>query len=122
MKIYSVSEVADIVSVNEETVRRWIRNNKLDAERGLGIQDSKVSSDSLKNFLSQNRGLITSFAASKLDLDSSQALTNASLAGKAVTGALVGKFLSGTAGVDGAAVVTGTLCMRYCPETANISR
>lgn len=68
MKYYTVSDVAEMLSVNEETVRRWIRSNKLDAERGLGRQGSKISAESLKKFLDQNKGLITSRAASMLGL------------------------------------------------------
>ena len=36
MKQYSVVEAAKILGVSEETVRRWIRDGRLEAKRGLG--------------------------------------------------------------------------------------
>lgn len=36
MITYSVSDVANMLGVNEETIRRWIRDGKLNAKRGLG--------------------------------------------------------------------------------------
>lgn len=74
MEFYTVKEIAEMLSVNEETVRRWIRENKLDAERGTGRQGSKVLSESLKKFLDENKGLITSTAASVLGLSTVAAL------------------------------------------------
>lgn len=68
MEFYTVKEIAEMLSVNEETVRRWIRENKLDAERGVGRQGSKVSTESLKNFLNENKGLITNSATSILGI------------------------------------------------------
>lgn len=69
MEFYTVKEIAEMLLVNEETVRRWIRENKLDAERGVGRQGSKVSTDSLKKFLKENKGLITNSAISILGID-----------------------------------------------------
>lgn len=68
MEYYSVKEIADLLSVNEETVRRWIRDNKLDAERGSGRQGSKITSEALVKFLDENKGLMTSVAAQTLGL------------------------------------------------------
>lgn len=63
MKYFTVKDVSSILSVSEETVRRWIRENKLSAERGSGRQGSKVSEESLKIFLKNNRASITSTAS-----------------------------------------------------------
>ena len=68
MEYYSVKEIAKLLSVNEETVRRWIRGEKLEAERGSGRQGSKVTSESLAKFLYENKGLMTTIAASTLGL------------------------------------------------------
>lgn len=51
MKTYTVKELSKLLHVNEETVRRWIRDNKLEA-----IQDSRkhgnvVTEEMLKKFL-----------------------------------------------------------------------
>lgn len=90
MEFYTVKEIAEMLSVNEETVRRWIRENKLDAERGTGRQGSKVSSESLKKFLDENKGLITGTAASVLGLSTVATLGTAVLgAGAAVAGSLL---------------------------------
>lgn len=68
MEFYTVKQIANMFSVNEETVRRWIRDNKLNAERGVGRQGSKVSTEALNIFLDENKGLITSAAASTLGI------------------------------------------------------
>ncbi len=68
MDYYSVQEVAGMLSVNEETVRRWIREGKIEAERGIGRQGSKITSAALMKFLEINKGLITTLAASILGL------------------------------------------------------
>ena len=36
METYAVSDVAEMLSVNAETVRRWIRDGKIKAERAVG--------------------------------------------------------------------------------------
>ncbi|WP_346914261.1 helix-turn-helix domain-containing protein [Clostridium sp.] len=90
MEFYTVKEIAEMLSVNEETVRRWIRENKIDAERGAGRQGSKVSSESLKKFLDENKGLITGTAASVLGLSTVATLGTAALGvGAAVAGSFI---------------------------------
>lgn len=92
MEFYTVKEIAEMLSVNEETVRRWIRENKLDAERGTGRQGSKVSLESLKKFLDENKGLITSTAASALGFStvtSARATATAGLGGGGLIGGIV---------------------------------
>lgn len=68
MEIFNVKDVAELLSVNEETVRRWIREDKLKAERGSGRQGSKVSSEYLREFLAKNKNLTTTLAASTLGI------------------------------------------------------
>lgn len=68
MEFYTVKDIANMLSVNEETVRRWIREGKLEAERGSGRQGSKISDTALKSFLGENKGLITSTASTTLGI------------------------------------------------------
>lgn len=74
MEFYSVKEIAELLSVNDETVRRWIRDEKLLAERGNGRQGSKVTSEALSKFLNENKGLMTTIAASTLGISSTSAV------------------------------------------------
>jgi len=69
MEFYTVKEIAELLLVNDETVRRWIRDNKLSAERGSGRQGSKVLSSSLRDFLYNNKGLINKNVATELGIE-----------------------------------------------------
>lgn len=44
MKTYSVKEIAEMLNTNPETVRRWIRDKKLDAT----IESKKVDISSMR--------------------------------------------------------------------------
>lgn len=68
MEFYTVKEIAHMLSVNEETVRRWIRDGRLEAERGSGRQGSKISDAALKKFLEGNKGLTTTMSAATLGM------------------------------------------------------
>lgn len=70
MEFYTVKEIAQMLSVNDETVRRWIRDGRLQAERGSGRQGSKVNDVSLKVFLEENKGLTTAVSAAALGIGS----------------------------------------------------
>lgn len=89
MKYFSVKEISELLLVNEETVRRWIRDEKLEAERGSGRQGSKVSSEALSKFLEENRGAITTLAATTLGLNVGKVVGAAGsmIAGAAIAGA-----------------------------------
>lgn len=57
MRTYTVNGVAQMLDVDQETVRRWIRRGKLEAEgadtsRGV---PKKVTEDSLRTFASSNK-------------------------------------------------------------------
>lgn len=58
MKEYTVREIAELLSVSEETVRRWIRGNKLEADRSAGTQGTIVTESQLKRFLDNNKNLV----------------------------------------------------------------
>ena len=51
MKSYNVSEVSNLLNVNKETVRRWIRLGKLKAERRLGRGGNCITSDAIDTML-----------------------------------------------------------------------
>lgn len=59
MEYYSVKEIAELLSVNKEIVRRWIRDEKLEWERCSGRQGNKVTSEALIKFLDKNKRLMT---------------------------------------------------------------
>ena len=59
MLYYTVKEIAEMLHINQETVRRWIRDGKLQAERGVGRQGSKVEESVLKEFLEKNKNFST---------------------------------------------------------------
>lgn len=57
MKTYTVNDVAQMLGVDQETVRRWIRKGKLEAE-GEGTSQGvpkKVTEESLVTFASSNK-------------------------------------------------------------------
>ncbi|MCC8064330.1 MAG: helix-turn-helix domain-containing protein [Clostridiales bacterium] len=51
MKTYSVKEIAELLNTNPETVRRWIRDKKLDATIESKKGGHKVSESALRAFL-----------------------------------------------------------------------
>jgi len=51
MKLYTVTEVAEMLNVNPETVRRWIRNDGLRATLSSRKEGSRISEDDLQRFL-----------------------------------------------------------------------
>lgn len=53
--VYSVKEVADFLEVDEETVRRWIRSGRLEAELDHGKKGGyKIKRSHLMTFMSIN--------------------------------------------------------------------
>ena len=50
MKTYLVSDVAIMFNVNEETIRRWIRDGKLDAKRGVGRSGHSITMEDIITF------------------------------------------------------------------------
>lgn len=88
MELYTVRDIAKMLYVNEETVRRWIREGKLDAERGNGRQGSKVSDTALKGFLQDNKGLMTSNSVATLGM-----LDKVGVIGSAIATPIVGSFV-----------------------------
>jgi len=54
MKVYTSEEVADLLSVGPETVRRWARAGKLKGAH-LGRAGWRFTEDDLKNLLDAHR-------------------------------------------------------------------
>lgn len=73
MLYFTVKETAELLQVHEETVRKWIRDKKIEAEQGSGRQGSKISSEALKKYLSENRGLINTTVATTLGIGAAAA-------------------------------------------------
>lgn len=59
MNYFSVKDVASLLSLNEETIRRWIRDGKLDADEIGGRVGYRVSEESLKSCLKREKGLLS---------------------------------------------------------------
>lgn len=51
MKTFSVKEIAELLNTNPETVRRWIRDGKIEATQSSKKEGNVVSEDALKKFL-----------------------------------------------------------------------
>ena len=51
MKTYSVKEIAEMLNTSEETVRRWIRNGKLEATQDSRKSGNVVTDSMLDTFL-----------------------------------------------------------------------
>ena len=51
MKKYSVKQVADMLKTNPETVRRWIRNDKIKSNYTSDKEGYMITEDSLREFL-----------------------------------------------------------------------
>lgn len=108
MKYYTVKEIAEILMVNEETVRRWIRNGTLKAERGENRRHgSKVDENVLKEFVLANKGLTNTATEKVLG---GGAKVAAAVGGAAALG-LGGVLLPGVAPIAGA-LIGGTTWLK----------
>lgn len=53
MRLFNTKEVAKIVGVHEETVRRWIRGGRIEAQQDSKKDGNFISENSLANFLKE---------------------------------------------------------------------
>ena len=51
MKTYTVKQIAQMLDTNPETVRRWIRDKKLDAEQSSRKDGNIITEEELQRFL-----------------------------------------------------------------------
>ena len=54
MKYYTVNDVSKMLSVNPETVRRWIRNGNLISVKSSNKNGNKISEIALEDFIRDN--------------------------------------------------------------------
>ena len=54
MKTYTVKEISDMLKIDPETVRRWIRSGKLQAEQSSRKDGNVVTDQMFQAFLSQS--------------------------------------------------------------------
>ena len=98
MRTYTVNDVAQMLDVDQETVRRWIRKGKLETEGGETSQGvpKKVTEESLVTFASSNKkyserlaGAIGTAASAAIAVAGTAgiATSSAALAGAAATAA-----------------------------------
>ena len=63
MKSYTVKEVAELLQVNPETVRRWIRDKKLNAQKASNKGGNKILESELRAFLKTSPAYVTSLSS-----------------------------------------------------------
>lgn len=66
MKEYNVKQIAEMLNTNPETVRRWIRSGKLEANQSSKKSGNIISEQSLENFVRNTpkyAGLLSSIAS-----------------------------------------------------------
>jgi len=62
MTLYNGSDVSKMLNVNDETVRRWIRDGKIKAQRALGRVGNTMFLDDIVNFVNKTpRAYLVSF-------------------------------------------------------------
>lgn len=88
MKTYSVKQIADLLETNPETVRRWIRDDKLKAVQVSRKDGNIVSEDELQRFLKATPKYLPKFSAGIAAL--SPAVGIATFAGGIIAGAVMG--------------------------------
>ena len=54
MELYTVSQIADLLKTNPETVRRWIRDGKLKASKDSNKTGNVVTENDLERFLKKS--------------------------------------------------------------------
>lgn len=62
MKTYTVNQIAEILNINPETVRRWIRSKKLQAVQTSKKVGNIVSESELQRFLKETPKYLKSFS------------------------------------------------------------
>ena len=99
MKSYSVKQIAEMLSTNPETVRRWIRDNKLKAVQVSRKDGNVITEAELERFLKATPKYLSKIAAG-VGLATLSPLYGISvLAGGIATSALI-SYLEGKSNVD----------------------
>lgn len=93
MKTYSVSQVAEMLETNPETVRRWVRDKKIIAIQPQARKDGIIiTEDSLSKFVDQTPKFLPKYKASKVMAVSTVAGIAGGMIGGIVAGALLNYF------------------------------
>ena len=111
VKTYNVAEVAELLSVDPETVRRWIRNGKLIAQTPSSRREGNtITEEALRKFLEDNHHAKYAKSAAKALALSSAVPIGGAIAASAIEGAVVAGGVSGAAaGAAAASLIGGTL-------------
>ena len=111
VKTYNVAEVAKMLSVDPETVRRWIRTKKLIAQTPSSRREGNIiTEEALRNFLEDNHHAKYAKSAAKALALSSAVPIGGALAATAIEGAVAAAGVTGAAGAAAAAsLIGGTL-------------
>lgn len=88
MKTYSVKQIADLLETNPETVRRWIRDDKLKAVQVSRKDGNIITEAELQKFLKATPKYLPKFTAGITTL--APAIGIATLAGGIIAGAVMG--------------------------------
>lgn len=97
MKTYNVKEIAEMVNTNPETVRRWIRSGKLEAQQNSRKDGNTVREEDLYRFL-RSTGKYTGVAAAMAIAN--PVLGIATLLGTAVGAGIVSHIVSSRGAID----------------------
>lgn len=87
MKTYSVKQIAEMLDTNPETVRRWIRDDKLSAVQVSKKTGNVITEDELQRFIKATPKYLPKFTASSLGV--------AGVAGPLGVGVIVGGIVAG---------------------------
>lgn len=108
MRTYTVNGVAQMLDVDQETVRRWIRRGKLEAEGADTSQGvpKKVTEDSLRTFASSNKKYSDRIAEAlgSAAMTAAGAIAGAAASSSAVVGAAATTAAMPLLGIGGAIV------------------
>lgn len=108
MRTYTVNGVAQMLDVDQETVRRWIRRGKLEAEGADTSQGvpKKVTEDSLRTFASSNKKYSDKIAEAlgSAAMTAAGAIAGAAAPSSAVVGAAATTAAMPLLGIGGAIV------------------
>lgn len=88
MNTYSVKQIADLLETNPETVRRWIRDDKLKAVQVSRKDGNVITEDELQRFLKATPKYLPKFTAGITALSPLIGIT--ALAGGVIAGAVMG--------------------------------
>ena len=92
MKTYSVKQIADMLNTNPETVRRWIRDNKLKAVQISRKNGNIVTEKELNNFIKATPKYFSKLSTGVGLAAISPVIGIGALAGGIVASALLGYF------------------------------